>query len=124
MKLELMELWKDPLNMIIKLDIVTQVVLYHLKQNSRAPLMAAKDGCTLLDEPHGINDNKEYTEDDWIIIYSAFPSSNQVIIDISHWIPLLVILSYIQYPDSYIVQHWIHQTPWEFVLEEMSTSVE
>lgn len=123
MKPESMEEWKDPSNTTIKLDIVAQVVLHHLERNGRAPLMAAENGRTLLDEPNGMNDDGEYTEDDRIIIYSAFPSSNQAIIDVSHSISLHSLLSHILCLDSYTVRHRVHRTPWESVLEETSRSV-
>ncbi|KIO04316.1 hypothetical protein M404DRAFT_26511 [Pisolithus tinctorius Marx 270] len=37
---------------------------------------------TLIASPNGIADDHEYGVDDQVIIYSAFPSSNQALIDI------------------------------------------
>lgn len=78
-----MEKWKDPSNTTIKLDVLAQVVRHHLERNGRVPQTTGEDGRTLVDEPNSAGDDAEYAEDDRIIIYSAFPSSNQAIVDVS-----------------------------------------
>ncbi|KIO00764.1 hypothetical protein M404DRAFT_151975 [Pisolithus tinctorius Marx 270] len=79
-RLESLEDWQC--EKTIKLDTLGQVVRHHLDSNGRAPLTMADDGQTLITSPDGVPDETDYGDDDRIIIYSAFPSSNQALIDV------------------------------------------
>ncbi|KAI5988912.1 hypothetical protein EDC04DRAFT_2614443 [Pisolithus marmoratus] len=82
--------WKKPASLeawrstekTIKLDTLAQVVHHHLQSNGRAPLAMDDDGKCLSPAPNAVDDTADYGEDDRIVIYSAFPSSNQAIIDV------------------------------------------
>ncbi|KAI6137600.1 P-loop containing nucleoside triphosphate hydrolase protein [Pisolithus tinctorius] len=81
--------WKKPLSLshwqeekTIKLDTLAHVVRHHLDSNGRVPLTMTEDGQTLTLAPDGLQDMSDYGEDDRVVIYSAFPSSNQALIDI------------------------------------------
>ncbi|KAI6144170.1 P-loop containing nucleoside triphosphate hydrolase protein, partial [Pisolithus thermaeus] len=80
-KPESLEKWQST-EKTIKLDTLAQVVHHHLEKNGRAPLATNDDGKTLTPAPNAEDDNNDYGEDDRIVIYSAFPSSNQAIVDI------------------------------------------
>ncbi|KIK74664.1 hypothetical protein PAXRUDRAFT_37029 [Paxillus rubicundulus Ve08.2h10] len=66
----------------VKLDSLAQVVLRHLSKDGEQPLTMKDDGHTLLTNPCYIKDMEGYPECDRIVVYSAFPSSNQAILDI------------------------------------------
>ncbi|KAI6044344.1 P-loop containing nucleoside triphosphate hydrolase protein, partial [Pisolithus marmoratus] len=80
-KLVSLEAWRST-KKTIKLDTLAQVVYYHLQSNGHAPLAMDDDGKSLSPALNAVNDTSDYGEDDQIVIYLAFLSSNQAIIDI------------------------------------------
>ncbi|KAI6029042.1 P-loop containing nucleoside triphosphate hydrolase protein [Pisolithus microcarpus] len=80
-KPESLEKWQNT-ETTIKLDTLARVVHHHLEKNGRAPLATDDDGKTLTQVPNAQDDDHDYGDDDRIVIYSAFPSSNQAIVDI------------------------------------------
>ena len=83
-KPESMKQWVDPANTMVKLNVLAQIIGHHLKSNGKAPLTVLEDGRTVELDPTGSDDDGDYGEADRIIIYSAFPSSNQAIVDVSN----------------------------------------
>ncbi|KAG1786495.1 P-loop containing nucleoside triphosphate hydrolase protein, partial [Suillus variegatus] len=68
----------------VKLDVLGQLVSYHLMEDDRPPLEMDEDGRVLapnpgFQTPASVSDKKD---PDRIVVYSAFPSSNQAILDI------------------------------------------
>ncbi|KAI6008888.1 hypothetical protein F5J12DRAFT_719288, partial [Pisolithus orientalis] len=80
--------WKKPHSLThwqektIKLDTLAQVIHNHLDSNGHVPLMMTEDGQTLTLAPDCLQDMTDYGEDDRVIMYSAFPLSNQALINI------------------------------------------
>ncbi|KAI9457025.1 P-loop containing nucleoside triphosphate hydrolase protein [Boletus coccyginus] len=66
----------------IKLDTLAKVILHHLEKDGRYPLTMHKDGQSLIPNPDGSEDNVDYDGCDRVVVYTAFPSSNQAILDI------------------------------------------
>ncbi|KAI5990555.1 hypothetical protein F5J12DRAFT_786493 [Pisolithus orientalis] len=62
----------------------------HTLASCHIPLTMDDDGQTLIAFPNGIADDHEYGVDDQVIIYSAFPSSNQALIDMTSHCMLII----------------------------------
>ncbi|KAG2343746.1 hypothetical protein BDR05DRAFT_883628 [Suillus weaverae] len=68
----------------VKLDVLGRLVGYHLMQNGRPPMEMDKSGHALVANPifQAAGSTADDTNPDRIVVYSAFPSSNQAILDI------------------------------------------
>ncbi|KAG2134716.1 P-loop containing nucleoside triphosphate hydrolase protein [Suillus cothurnatus] len=68
----------------VKLDVLGHLVSYHLMEDGRPPVEMDKSGHTLVTNPlfEAFKSATDATNPDRIVVYSAFPSSNQAILDI------------------------------------------
>ncbi|KAG2063373.1 hypothetical protein BDR04DRAFT_1038198 [Suillus decipiens] len=68
----------------VKLDLLGRLVSYHLMHDGRPPMQIDKSGHALVVNPmfQAPISTAENTNPDRIVVYSAFPSSNQAILDI------------------------------------------
>lgn len=80
-----LDVWQKSEERTVKLDVLAQVVKYHLERDGQRPLTMKDDGQTLMPNESHDADLQEYPECDRIVIYSAFPSSNQAILDVSRF---------------------------------------
>ena len=69
--------------MTVKTDILAKVVEYHLGSDGRQSLTHSNDGRDVLPDSKFGTFEANPEQPDKIVIYSAFPSSNQVIFDVS-----------------------------------------
>ncbi|KAG2045712.1 hypothetical protein BDR06DRAFT_1015378 [Suillus hirtellus] len=79
-----LEAWDKGPHKSVKLDVLGQLVSYHLMEDDRPPLEMDEKGRVLVPNPGfqtpaSVSDKKD---PDRIVVYSAFPSSNQAILDI------------------------------------------
>lgn len=65
-----------------KLDTLAKIVKHHLEQDNLLPLMVLEDGMTIDVDSAAELDDKDHTDPDRIVIFSAFPSSNAAIRDV------------------------------------------
>ena len=82
-KPESLDAWKNSDERTVKLDILAQLITYHLKKDGSKPLTTESDGKTLVSNDDYTEDIETYPECDRIVVYAAFPSSNQAILDVS-----------------------------------------
>ncbi|EGO04149.1 hypothetical protein SERLA73DRAFT_148782 [Serpula lacrymans var. lacrymans S7.3] len=66
----------------VKLDVLGKVLDYHLEQDGRQPVTAADNGRDIQPDDHYGSFDLNPAEPDKIVVYSAFPTSNQAILDI------------------------------------------
>jgi len=78
-----LEAWQTSDERTVKLDVLAQLVKHHLEQDGQRPLTMGEDGKTLVPKSDHSNDTATYPECDRIVVYAAFPSSNQAILDVS-----------------------------------------
>jgi hypothetical protein len=79
-----MEEWDaSPNTKSMKLDVLAILIKYHLESDGRRPLMMDDSGCHLVANPAFAAGNINPDQPDRIIIYSAFVTSNQAIVDVS-----------------------------------------
>jgi hypothetical protein len=85
-----LEAWENSPHKSVKLDVLGRLVSYHLMQNGRPPMEMDESGRTLTANPmfeaSGLIADDAHP--DRIVIYSAFPSSNRAIFDVSPWIAM------------------------------------
>lgn len=80
---ESLEAWENSKEKTIKLDVLAKLVAYHLEIDGRQAMTMDEDGQTLIVNTNAEADSNVYPEVDRIVIYSAFPSSNNALIDVS-----------------------------------------
>ena len=68
----------------VKMEVLADIVTYHLRQDGAPPLTMQDDGQHVSPVNDASPDSDMYAECDRIVIYSAFPSANPVIKDVSH----------------------------------------
>jgi hypothetical protein len=78
-----LDAWINSEERSVKLDILAQVVKYHLECDGQCPLLVDSDGQSLAANKEHEADEETYLECDRIVVYGAFPSSNQAILDVS-----------------------------------------
>ena len=78
-----LDAWKNSNERTAKLNVLAQVVKYHLAQDRHSPLTMMDNGKTLTVNDKHTHNPDQYLECDHIVIYAAFPSSNQAILDTS-----------------------------------------
>lgn len=66
-----------------KLDTLAKIVVHHMTQDNVHPLKALEDGKTIAVDSSAELDDRKHTDCDRIVIFSAFPSSNAAIRDVS-----------------------------------------
>ncbi|KAH0832859.1 hypothetical protein J3R83DRAFT_11786 [Lanmaoa asiatica] len=77
-----LDAWKNSPERTIKLDVLAQLVTYHLKQDGSKPLTMEDDRKMLTLNNDYAEDAEKYPECDCIVVYAAFLSLNQAILDI------------------------------------------
>lgn len=79
-----LEEWKNG-KLSAKLDVLAEIVAYHLQKDGALPLEVLDDGITVSPTDSSPTPTHPSTskEADRIIIFSAFPSSNYAILDVS-----------------------------------------
>lgn len=83
MKPTSLDTWQNSNERTIKLDMLVQVVKHHLQCDGQYPMTMEEDGKTITVHNDYSDDDKSYMECNHIIVYAAFPSSNQAILDVS-----------------------------------------
>jgi hypothetical protein len=79
-----LEEWDTSLNTkSMKLDVLAMLLKYHLESDGRQPLMMDESGRNLVPNPAFTAGNTSSDEPDRIIVFSAFVTSNQAIVDVS-----------------------------------------
>ncbi|KIJ57574.1 hypothetical protein HYDPIDRAFT_104092 [Hydnomerulius pinastri MD-312] len=76
-----LDAWKASDEKSVKLDVLAEVVQHHLEKDSRDPLIMDDDHQTVKSLENA-DPTDPPTTPDKIVVYSAFPSSNQAILDI------------------------------------------
>ncbi|KAG6373968.1 hypothetical protein JVT61DRAFT_6134 [Boletus reticuloceps] len=76
------EAWLDGRH-TIKMEVLADIVSYHLKQDGARPLTVQHDGRHVSPANNALPEADQYPECDRIVVYSAFPSANPVIMDVS-----------------------------------------
>ncbi|KAG2352396.1 P-loop containing nucleoside triphosphate hydrolase protein, partial [Suillus spraguei] len=66
----------------MKLDVLAKLLKYHLESDGRQPLMMDKSGRNLIPNPAFKVGNTQPNQPDRIVVFSAFVTSNQAILDI------------------------------------------
>jgi hypothetical protein len=69
----------------IKLKVLAEIIEHHLQQDGARPLKIDADGRTLVPNPS--NEPRSYDTCDKVVVFSAFPSTNRVLMDVCHLIP-------------------------------------
>lgn len=82
-----METWEK--EKTIKLDTLAQLVKRHLAEDGRQPFTMHEDGHTLIPDPTRPGETEKFDYPDKIVIFSAFPSSNGAILDVSQFLYLI-----------------------------------
>ncbi|EGO04147.1 hypothetical protein SERLA73DRAFT_67866 [Serpula lacrymans var. lacrymans S7.3] len=77
-----LEEWCDKAMVTVKLDVLGQVIDYHLQQDGRQLVMATEDGRHIQPDNRYGSFERNPAECDKIVVYSAFPTSNHAILDI------------------------------------------
>lgn len=67
----------------MKLDMLAALLKYHLESDGRRPLMVDESGRTLVPNPAFTASNNNSDEPDRVVVFSAFVTSNQAIVDVS-----------------------------------------
>jgi hypothetical protein len=82
-----LESWENGPPKSVKLDVLGHLVSYHLMEDGRPPVEMDKSGHTLVTNPlfEAFKSATDATNPDRIVVYSAFPSSNQAILDVRHF---------------------------------------
>lgn len=68
----------------VKMQVLTDILTHHLQADGAHPLSMNPDGCQVLPSPDHSADSSTYSECDRIVVYSAFPSANAIIVDVSN----------------------------------------
>ena len=89
-----LQAWQDSPEKTVKLDVLAQVVKHHLDSDGAEPVKMQDDGKTIGPNPEHGPDKDEYPECDRIVVYSAFPSSNGAILDVSRIIVYTTLLTW------------------------------
>ncbi|KAI6097725.1 P-loop containing nucleoside triphosphate hydrolase protein [Pisolithus croceorrhizus] len=66
----------------VKLDILAKIVTWHLEHDGRRPLTSTDDGWDVKENKDEAECSGRPTAPDKIVVFSLFPSSNQILIDI------------------------------------------
>ncbi|KAG1841574.1 P-loop containing nucleoside triphosphate hydrolase protein [Suillus subluteus] len=66
----------------MKLDVLAKLLKYHLESDGRQPLMVDESGRNLVPNPAFTAGNSHSDEPDRIVVFSAFVTSNQAVVDI------------------------------------------
>ena len=82
-KLESQEAWDNNPQKTIKLDVLAKTVMYHLQEDGHQPLTMDPTGQLAIPNPDRTSNADAYPECDRVVIFSAFPSSNAAIVDVS-----------------------------------------
>jgi hypothetical protein len=78
-----LEEWQtSPDTKSMKLDVLAKLIQYHLESDGRQPLMMDESGRTLVPNPAFTAGNTSPNEPDRIVVFSAFVTSNQAIVDV------------------------------------------
>jgi hypothetical protein len=83
----------------MKLDVLAMLVKYHLESDGRQPLMMDESGRNLVLNPAFTAGNTNPHEPDRIIVFSAFVTSNQAIVDVSFTADCYSLLTQFFIPD-------------------------
>jgi len=95
-----LEQWDtSPNTKSMKLDMLAVLLKYHLESDGRQPLMIDDSGRHLVPNPVFVAGNTNPDEPDQIIIFLAFVTSNQAIVDVSSIIDHSSILTQSPLPD-------------------------
>ena len=76
-----LEQWNS--NASSKLDILARIVSHHLQHDNGAPLEVCEDGQTVKVDEYNKVEDIQHSECDRVVIFSAFPSSNAAIHDVT-----------------------------------------
>lgn len=83
----------------MKLDVLATLIKYHLESDGSRPLMMDESGRHLVPNPDFAAGNINPNEPDRIIIFSAFVTSNQAIVDVSSMVDHSSVLTQSPLPD-------------------------
>ncbi|KAG2150754.1 uncharacterized protein EDB93DRAFT_1103448 [Suillus bovinus] len=77
-----LEEWNDSPTKSTKLDVLAKLLKYHLESDGHQPLAMDESGCSLIPNLAFKAGNTHPDEPDRIVVFSAFVTSNQAIVDI------------------------------------------
>ena len=78
-----LEEWNTSPTKSMKLDTLAKLLTYHLESNGRRPLVMDESGRNLVPNLALEAGNTNPDEPDRIVVFSAFVTSNQAIVDVS-----------------------------------------
>jgi hypothetical protein len=78
-----LEEWNVSPTKSMKLDVLAKLLTYHLESDGRQPLMMDESGRNLVPNLAFAAGNSHSDEPDRIVVFSAFVTSNQAVVDVS-----------------------------------------
>lgn len=83
-KPKFLEEWNVSPTKSMKLDVLAKLLKYHLESDGRQPLMMDESGRNLVPNVAFTAGNTHSDDPDRIVVFSAFVTSNQAIVDVSY----------------------------------------